>query len=404
MLPAAPRPPAVAGRGAGARRRAQRGARLRPAQARHGGGPLRGVGQPEHGRRAGHRRAVGRVVHAGARGHRPLRRSTPTNATSASGGTFDARPRRDRRRRAGPQASASPASATRGSSGVDPRAQKLRQVAVAEGLWGERAELYEHVHRAFVEAVGKPDIPINDVGMMAVVLLELGFTPDEMTGLAVLSTLPGVIAHVSEELRAGRPDPRRARRAGRLRRPTPRDFAADCSTAGWDGRRGAHERADRWPSPGPARASGARSPRRSPARRPRARRRHLGGAARARPSVSPSQAVARCAPTCSTSPISAPWRRSSPPPTRTPTATGLAVFVNCAGVFDGYAGIDETSPELWRRIIDVNLTGCFHGCEARRPCWPRGAVAGSSTSGPWPAATAAPTGWPTPPRRPGSRG
>ena len=43
---------------------------------------------------------------------------------------------------------------------------------------------------------------------------------------------------------------------------------------------------------------------------------------------------------------------------------GLGVFVNCAGVFDGYASIDETSPELWRRIIDVNLMGCFHGCKA----------------------------------------
>ena len=43
---------------------------------------------------------------------------------------------------------------------------------------------------------------------------------------------------------------------------------------------------------------------------------------------------------------------------------GLYVFVNCAGVFDGYAGIDETSPELWRRIIEVNLTGCFNGCKA----------------------------------------
>ena len=43
---------------------------------------------------------------------------------------------------------------------------------------------------------------------------------------------------------------------------------------------------------------------------------------------------------------------------------GLAVQVNSAGVFDGYAGIEETSPELWRRIIDVNLTGCFHGCKA----------------------------------------
>src|SRR5258706_4948812 len=43
---------------------------------------------------------------------------------------------------------------------------------------------------------------------------------------------------------------------------------------------------------------------------------------------------------------------------------GLAVFVNCAGVFDGYAGIDETTPELWQRILDVTLTGCFNGCKA----------------------------------------
>jgi citrate synthase len=118
--------------------------------------------------------------------------------------------------------------------GVDPRAQKLKQVAVAEGLWSDRADLYEHVHRTFVDAIGKPDIPINDVGMMALVMLELGFTPDEMTGLAVLSTLPGVIAHVSEELASGR----------RIRTVPddlvdytaiePRDFTTDRHIAGWD--------------------------------------------------------------------------------------------------------------------------------------------------------------------------
>lgn len=117
--------------------------------------------------------------------------------------------------------------------GVDPRAQKLRQVAVEEGLWSDRAELFEHVHRAFADAIGKPDIPINDVGMMALVMLELGFTPDEMTGLAVLSTLPGVIAHVSEELASGRrirtvPDDQVDYAVDA------RDFAADRTTAGWD--------------------------------------------------------------------------------------------------------------------------------------------------------------------------
>jgi citryl-CoA lyase len=118
--------------------------------------------------------------------------------------------------------------------GVDPRAQKLKQISVAEGLWTERAELFELVHRTFVDAIGKPDIPINDVGMMALVMLELGFTPDEMTGIAVLSTLPGVIAHVSEELTSGRrirtvPDDQVDYGAVVMR-----DFAADRSTAGWE--------------------------------------------------------------------------------------------------------------------------------------------------------------------------
>lgn len=45
---------------------------------------------------------------------------------------------------------------------------------------------------------------------------------------------------------------------------------------------------------------------------------------------------------------------------------GLDVLVNNAGLFDGYASIDETSPQLWQRIIDVNLTGYFNGCKAAR--------------------------------------
>lgn len=118
--------------------------------------------------------------------------------------------------------------------GVDPRAQKLKQIAVDTGLWSERSELFEAIHRTFVDAIDKPDMPINDVGMMALVMLELGFTPDEMTGVAVLSTLPGVIAHVSEELASGRrirtvPDDQVDYSA-----VVPRDFAADRSAAGWD--------------------------------------------------------------------------------------------------------------------------------------------------------------------------
>jgi NAD(P)-dependent dehydrogenase (short-subunit alcohol dehydrogenase family) len=42
----------------------------------------------------------------------------------------------------------------------------------------------------------------------------------------------------------------------------------------------------------------------------------------------------------------------------------LDVMVSAAGVYDAYAGIDDTSPELWERILSVNLTGAFNACRA----------------------------------------
>lgn len=42
----------------------------------------------------------------------------------------------------------------------------------------------------------------------------------------------------------------------------------------------------------------------------------------------------------------------------------IEVFVNCAGVFDGYADVVETTPELWAKVIGINLTGTFNGCRA----------------------------------------
>src|SRR4051794_37657623 len=42
----------------------------------------------------------------------------------------------------------------------------------------------------------------------------------------------------------------------------------------------------------------------------------------------------------------------------------LDVLVNNAGVFDGNARIATTSHELWRRVLDINLNGCFYGTKA----------------------------------------
>lgn len=116
---------------------------------------------------------------------------------------------------------------------VDPRGAKLREIAVEAGLWSEAAVTYEALHQAFTGLPGKSEIPINDVGVMAAVLLGLGFTPEEGTGIAVLSTLPGVIAHVSEELTNGKPirviPPEAVDYTGR----TDANFAEDMAAAGW---------------------------------------------------------------------------------------------------------------------------------------------------------------------------
>ncbi|HYU20289.1 MAG TPA: SDR family oxidoreductase [Chloroflexota bacterium] len=41
----------------------------------------------------------------------------------------------------------------------------------------------------------------------------------------------------------------------------------------------------------------------------------------------------------------------------------LGIIVNAAGVLDAYQPADETSPELWERVIAINLTGTFFGCK-----------------------------------------
>jgi citrate synthase len=115
---------------------------------------------------------------------------------------------------------------------TDPRAQILRKVAVDAGLWGEPAQLYEAVHGRFVQLPGRQDFPINDVGMLAAICVAMGFSPQESTALAVIGTLPGVVAHISEEYatrKVGRAIPREDVAYDVPRR----DLAADLKAAGW---------------------------------------------------------------------------------------------------------------------------------------------------------------------------
>jgi citrate synthase len=108
---------------------------------------------------------------------------------------------------------------------VEPRAAALRQVALDIGVWGERAQLLDTIGREATRNFGRP-LPINLAGTVAAVLLEIGFAPLEMVGLGVLSYLPALIAHTTEEIREGRPlriipPELGARYAGPAERPLP---------------------------------------------------------------------------------------------------------------------------------------------------------------------------------------
>lgn len=86
----------------------------------------------------------------------------------------------------------------------DPRTTTLRALAEELGWVGERVRLYEAIHAEFQRAKGK-QLPINADGILAALLGDMGWSPMEMAGLATLASLPGLIAHVVEEIRTGAP-------------------------------------------------------------------------------------------------------------------------------------------------------------------------------------------------------
>jgi NAD(P)-dependent dehydrogenase (short-subunit alcohol dehydrogenase family) len=50
----------------------------------------------------------------------------------------------------------------------------------------------------------------------------------------------------------------------------------------------------------------------------------------------------------------------------------LEVMVNNAGILDGYFDVDEVDEAVWRRVLDIDLTGVFLGCKrALREMLPR---------------------------------
>lgn len=86
----------------------------------------------------------------------------------------------------------------------DPRTSALFQRAKELGLLGKYAVLAEELRKELYQRSGRL-LPINIDGAFAVLLSELGVSWMVSNGLFVLARLPGLIAHIGEELAREKP-------------------------------------------------------------------------------------------------------------------------------------------------------------------------------------------------------
>lgn len=89
--------------------------------------------------------------------------------------------------------------------GDDFRARKLRTIAAECGLLGDKIKMFEAIHAEFLRSTGKQGICINVDGMLGAIMSEMGFRPMQMAAVALLAVLPGIMAHVIEEIEEGKP-------------------------------------------------------------------------------------------------------------------------------------------------------------------------------------------------------
>jgi citrate synthase len=87
----------------------------------------------------------------------------------------------------------------------DFRATVLFDLAEELGVAGPATALYREIHAEFVRQTGKTDIPINIDGCLACLGLDLGLSAQQTVAIALLAVLPGLMAHVIEEIETGAP-------------------------------------------------------------------------------------------------------------------------------------------------------------------------------------------------------
>lgn len=89
--------------------------------------------------------------------------------------------------------------------GGDFRANVLFALADELGLSGDATTQFRAIHAEFVTQTGRSSIPINIDGCLACLGMDLGLSANQTVAIAVLAVLPGLMAHVIEEIEAGVP-------------------------------------------------------------------------------------------------------------------------------------------------------------------------------------------------------
>ena len=81
---------------------------------------------------------------------------------------------------------------------LDPRAERILELADERGVSGRYVALAREVREAVHEAYGKP-LTMNVSMPTAAVMLELGFPPSIMKAIPILARTGGLLAHIAEE-------------------------------------------------------------------------------------------------------------------------------------------------------------------------------------------------------------
>ncbi len=81
---------------------------------------------------------------------------------------------------------------------VDPRTERILELADAHGVSGQHVQLARLLRDAVAEERGKP-LPMNVSLPIAAVMLDLGYPADVVKAVPILARVAGLLAHLAEE-------------------------------------------------------------------------------------------------------------------------------------------------------------------------------------------------------------